>query len=240
MYIHARAALLLCALLLYVPVATLAQGPVIVELFTSQGCSSCPPADKLINSLTNQKDIIPLAFHVDYWNYLGWKDPFSQPQFSERQRAYAAHTGSGSVYTPQLIVNGQKEMVGSSAGKATSAIDEAIHSNNTATIELHIQNINDGKVSLSYSLPALSGKTMLHIALVQKYTTTQILRGENQGKQLINNNVVTSFSTLIAPQKQGSVEVNIPAQISHDNLFVVLYAQNNADYHIVAAGKVSL
>ena len=240
MYIHARAALLLCALLLSSPFAALAQGPVIVELFTSQGCSSCPPADKLINNLTSQKGIIPLAFHVDYWNYLGWKDPFSQPQFSERQRAYAAHTGSGSIYTPQLIVNGQKEMVGSSSEKIASAIDDALRRNNTESIELRIQNVTDGKVTVSYSLPVLSGKLVLHIALVQKHTATQILRGENQGKQLVNNNVVTSFSTLIAPQKQGSVEVNIPAQIAHNNLFVVLYAQNNADYHIVAAGTVTL
>src|SRR5438046_1978213 len=86
---------------------------VVLELFTSQGCSSCPPADRLLGSYTNQENVIPLSFHVDYWNHLGWKDPFSNAAFSQRQETYANAFASSGVYTPQVIINGQKEMVGS-------------------------------------------------------------------------------------------------------------------------------
>jgi hypothetical protein len=108
-----------------------AQNPVVVELFTSQGCSSCPAADKNLADLIEKAEakgqlIIGLSFHVDYWNYIGWKDPYSKSDFTERQRKYASHLNSESVYTPQMIVNGEKEFVGSDKSSATTQITKAL------------------------------------------------------------------------------------------------------------------
>ena len=110
------AALLWSAVLLTASPATADPRPTVVELFTSQGCSSCPPADALLGELARRGDVIALGFHISYWDSLGWKDPFSTPQSTERQRAYARLFG-GQIYTPQLVVDGTSEMVGSAAPK---------------------------------------------------------------------------------------------------------------------------
>src|SRR6201996_4439060 len=104
------------------------EAPVVVELFTSQGCSSCPPADAFLTDLARQRrDILPLAFHVTYWDYLGWKDPYSLDAATARQRDYARHLGEDGVYTPQMVVDGAKGFVGSSRAEGLSAIASAAH-----------------------------------------------------------------------------------------------------------------
>ncbi|MEO1083852.1 MAG: DUF1223 domain-containing protein [Acidobacteriota bacterium] len=113
------------------------RGPVVVELFTSQGCSSCPPADRLFSRL--EGDVIPLAFHVDYWNHLGWRDPFSDPRWSERQRRYGGTFERGYVYTPQLVVNGRAEAIGSDRRKVRTMLDEAAAQGPRATLELAVE-----------------------------------------------------------------------------------------------------
>ncbi len=102
--------------------------PIVVELYTSQGCSSCPPADKLLHVLRSDKkrNILPLSFHVDYWNSLGWKDEFSKPEFSERQRKYARHNGSPTIYTPQMVINGEYFVVGSRKSEVYGIIDRIL------------------------------------------------------------------------------------------------------------------
>src|ERR1700761_9171229 len=104
------------------------EAPIVVELFTSQGCSSCPPADAFLTELARQsRGILPLAFHVTYWDYLGWKDPFSLDVATARQRDYARHLGEDGVYTPQMVVDGAKGFVGSSRAEGLSAIASAAH-----------------------------------------------------------------------------------------------------------------
>src|SRR5437899_2881738 len=107
-----------------------AQNPVVVELFTSQGCSSCPAADKNLAEIiekaeANGQQVIGLSFHVDYWNYIGWKDPYSKAEFTERQRKYALRMNSENIYTPQMIVNGESEFVGSDKNTSTKEIGKA-------------------------------------------------------------------------------------------------------------------
>ena len=97
----------------------------VVELFTSQGCSSCPPADALLTSLADQEDVVALAYHVDYWDYVGWKDTFGEADFSDRQRAYAQSWGSSRIYTPQMVINGVKGVVGSRRGEVHGELDRA-------------------------------------------------------------------------------------------------------------------
>ncbi|MGH9465120.1 MAG: DUF1223 domain-containing protein, partial [Thermoanaerobaculia bacterium] len=107
----------------------MSSGPVLLELFTSQGCSSCPPADRLLSRLAaargSEPVVVPLAFHVDYWNHIGWEDPFSQGRWSARQRAYALAFGRDGVYTPQLVVDGTEELVGSDERAVRRAIERA-------------------------------------------------------------------------------------------------------------------
>lgn len=119
--------LALCLIMAMAPVATAADGgePIVVELFTSQGCSSCPPADALLAELAQRPDVIALGYHVDYWDHLGWKDPLSSPQATARQRDYARHFGRNQVYTPQLVVDGSEEAVGSDRAAVTAAIRRA-------------------------------------------------------------------------------------------------------------------
>src|SRR5215217_5623425 len=97
----------------------------VVELFTSQGCSSCPPADALLTALADREDVVALAYHVDYWDYVGWKDTFAQEAYSDRQRAYAKSWGSSRIYTPQIVVNGAKAVVGSRRNEVQDAVDQA-------------------------------------------------------------------------------------------------------------------
>src|SRR5438105_352574 len=110
------------------PKATGPEGPLVLELFTSQGCSSCPPADKLLTHLATSavdRPVAPLSFHVDYWNDLGWADPYSLPAWTERQRQYARALGDSSVYTPELVVGGAAGFVGSNSGAILRAINDA-------------------------------------------------------------------------------------------------------------------
>jgi len=100
------------------------QRPVVVELYTSQGCSSCPPADEILSSLNGRDDVIAIALHVDYWDYIGWKDEFSSPAYAERQRAYASQAGRRSIYTPEMVVNGQTDIVGAKPMALADAINE--------------------------------------------------------------------------------------------------------------------
>src|SRR6185295_6297026 len=107
------------------PAAGSSSAPIVVELFTSQGCSSCPPADRLLSTLRSDPRVVPLAFHVDYWNYIGWTDPFSSARWSQRQQAYARAFASNRIYTPQLVVNGTSECVGSNEGEGRQRIAKA-------------------------------------------------------------------------------------------------------------------
>jgi len=120
------------------------ENPVIVELFTSQGCSSCPPADRILRRLISKglvskdRPVIPLSFHVDYWNYIGWTDPFSSARYSQRQQRYAAALRTGRSYTPQLVVDGQRHCVGSHAKEAQSLIAEARQRPRRGTVEIRV------------------------------------------------------------------------------------------------------
>src|SRR5690606_9121092 len=109
---------------------------VVVELFTSQGCSSCPPADALLSELAAQPGVIALALHVDYWDYLGWKDSFASPAFSARQKAYAKSFGRRSIFTPQMVVQGRQALVGHDAPSVLSAIAEGLTEQATVNLAL--------------------------------------------------------------------------------------------------------
>ncbi len=175
-----RAAILGLALASVLATSVHAQeAPIVVELFTSQGCSSCPPADAFLTELARQRrDILPLAFHVTYWDYLGWKDPFSLDVATARQRDYARHLGEDGVYTPQMVVDGVKEFVGSSRAEALSAIAGAAHK------PVPVSVARDAG-TLLVIVGAGVGKAQILLVGFDSTHETPVGRGENGGRKLL-------------------------------------------------------
>jgi hypothetical protein len=172
------------------PVAAFAaERPVVVELFTSQGCSSCPPANAYLNELSrDRRDILPLAFHVTYWDRLGWKDPFSLEVATQRQDRYGHRFGDGS-YTPEMVVDGAAGMVGSDRGDVTSAIEKARRTSHTAAA---VTVTRKGE-QVSIEVGSGSGNAKVLLIGFDHEHSTAIGRGENSGRTLTEANVVRSF-----------------------------------------------
>ena len=222
------------------PTSDSAKGFAVVELFTSQGCSSCPPADELLGKAiaTAQqqgKNLIALSFHVDYWNRLGWTDPFSKHEFSQRQYGYSAKMKGDGVYTPQAIVNGEQETVGGNQGKVEGFINTALAEKITASVNISIIEMkgNNLKIDYQYSGPAI----ILNIAVVEKQVNTPIKAGENNGRTLTNYNVVKSWKMISAENGNHSVEIETPAGYKAGDYAVILYAQEK-DYGKVLAADI--
>ncbi|MEO7523148.1 MAG: DUF1223 domain-containing protein [Ferruginibacter sp.] len=219
-----------------------ADGFVVMELFTSQGCSSCPPADKLLGKYASQNDdrMITLAFHVDYWNRLGWTDSFSSPKFSSRQRDYANSIENASVYTPQLIINGTKEFVGSDASKIGDEVALALKNKPGVLISTGTTQKNGNSISIDYELDKITEHTTLQAALIQKQVFTGILKGENRGLKLNNYSVVRDFVSTAINSKKSKVELQFPVGYNEKDFAIVLYAQDNASGKIIGATKKNL
>ncbi len=164
--------------------------PVVVELFTSQGCSSCPPADALLTELTRRPDVLPLAFHVTYWNNLGWKDPYSLDIATARQRAYQRQLDADNIYTPQMIVDGRTDVVGSDRRNVERAISAAKAS---MTVPLTLTNDATG---LHIDIGAGQGQAALLLIGYDSAHQTAIGRGENAGRKLTESNIVRSLAVL--------------------------------------------
>lgn len=174
------------------------RSPVLVELFTSEGCSSCPPADRLIAELyelqpIRSAQVIVLSEHVDYWNQIGWTDPYSSHLFSDRQQRYATMLRVADVYTPQAVVDGHAETVGSNARKLESAIEEAAHERKVPlTLETARK---DGDVTVRVAFKPLLGQApAILLAVVEREVVSQVAKGENRGRMLSHVGVVRSLS----------------------------------------------
>ena len=172
--------------------ASAGERPVVVELFTSEGCSSCPPADAYLTVLARERgDVLPLAFHVTYWNQLGWRDPFSLQAATDRQSRYGARFGDGS-YTPEMVVDGQKNLVGSDRGEAGSAIAAAERDGRTAA-PLTVTRVG-GTVSIRVGEGSGNGRIVL-VGFDPEHHTA-VGRGENGGRTLTESNIVRSIRTV--------------------------------------------
>jgi hypothetical protein len=176
------------AAIMLAPMAQAETRPVVVELFTSQGCSSCPPADAVLTELAARPDVIALGFHVDYWDRLGWKDPLSAPGSTERQNDYAARFGRREIYTPQLVVDGKRQLVGSHRAEVLLAVDQA---KPEAAVQVTIA--ADGK---SVAIGGGAGAGKVTLARFVKSRSTEIRRGENAGTQARDVNGVDQILTL--------------------------------------------
>ncbi len=182
----------LCAGLGLLPVAGSADGtrPVVIELYTSQGCSACPPADALLNDLATRDDVIALALHVDYWDYIGWKDTFAVPAFAARQKAYARAAGKRMVFTPQMVVNGTERIVGVDAvGLAELLKADA----GRPAIDLHITRSGDSLAVLAAGGAPVPAGSVVQVVQYIPQATVEVARGENAGRTITYSNIVASW-----------------------------------------------
>ncbi len=229
------------------------RSPVIVELFTSEGCSSCPPADKVLAELESAQqvagaEIIPMSEHVDYWNYIGWSDPFSSEMFSARQQAYAPVFRNDGVYTPQMVVDGQAEFVGNNMTKAQTAIARAAKLPKGEVSIQHTQDAQTIKLKIGVAkLPAVNAGDFAEVLLAVTETnlSSQVARGENSGRRLPHTAVVRELRSLGRMDNANKVfETTTTAIMKRDwkpnDVRFVVFVQEHANKRILAAGSASL
>lgn len=208
----------------------------LIELFTSQGCSSCPPADALLERYAERDDLVALTFHVDYWDYLGWKDTNARPEFSERQRAYAQRRGDGMVYTPQVVVNGIAHAVGSKREAIDAALEQTVAG---IAAQRQILSIEiDGKRLKLTRAPGEAGGTLgevrVWLALASRRTLVDIGRGENSGRTVTYNHVVRDLVEL-GTWAAGSDSLEVETARMGDGVDGCIAFVQDADGAILAA-----
>lgn len=218
-------------------------GFAVVELFTSQGCSSCPPADENLTRILQEskkdgKKVFTLAFHVDYWNRLGWKDPFSKSEYSMRQSMYVNMLNLRGSYTPQMVVNGETEFVGSDKSQADEAINNCLKRENNVRLSLGSPSTIDGKTgSIPYRIEGdFSGKKLC-IALIESGKITKVKNGENGGRTLKNDGVVVWFDQ-VSPENSGNIRLPEHMVEGKKNAELVVFLQDQTTGKIVAANNI--
>ncbi|GMN08338.1 DUF1223 domain-containing protein [Croceitalea sp. MTPC5] len=202
---------------------------VVLELFTSQGCSSCPPADVLLDKAKKDfpEKVFALSYHVDYWNYIGWEDPFSKSTFSKKQRAYNQKFKSRSNYTPQLVVNGKEHFVGSNGYKLDTKIQE--YGKQKVINDIQLSNIkeNGRSITFDYTVKGTLNDKQLRAVLVLDERTTAVKRGENRSRVLKNANVVIAEKYIPLNTARGTSSLTIPSLASaSDDLTLILVIEN--------------
>lgn len=216
-----------------VPAMAQSQDAVVVELYTSQGCSSCPPADALLAKLTQQPGVIPLALHVDYWDYIGWKDVFAHPGFTDRQRAYAKAEGDKMIYTPQMIIGGVDRVVGHEPAAVAKAIKR--QAAKAQPVRLVVDRNGDVLSIRLQADPPLTEGTFVQLVRYMPVSKVEIKAGENAGHELDYHNIVTSW------QKIGDWAGQAPAEMvasapGKDRIVVIV--QQSGPGEILAAALV--
>ena len=216
------------------------KGFAVVELFTSEGCSSCPPADELIDRIqkeNNNGQIYIMAFHVDYWDRLGWKDRFSDPEFSNRQRQYANWLNLQTVYTPQIVVNGVKEYVGSDRGAVLGAISAGLDQEPVATLTLNSR-IEGRKLTIEYEGAGEVKRSELVLALIQRSAQSSVKAGENAGKNLSHVQIVRrTLHVPIGINGKKSITMDLPGDFDQKGWELIGFVQHKTDGHIIAAQR---
>lgn len=215
------------------------KGIAVLELYTSEGCSSCPPADDILRGVVHQENVFALAFHVTYWNRLGWKDSFSQKTFDERQYAYSSRFQKEGVYTPQLIVNGTQEFVGSRKSQADNAIKKALVTPAVAQIEL-TKTLKDNNLAINYKLSGDFVNAVLNFAVVESNFSTQVKRGENEGRTLKHDNVVRDFQTVEVKNTEGVYEAKLLKNWQLPNCTLIAFLQNKKTGQVLGGSKIEL
>lgn len=219
--------------------------PVLVELFTSEGCASCPPADRVLSILEKEQpspdaEIITLALHVDYWNGLGWSDEFSSPMYSQRQEIYGDKFKIASVYTPQMVVDGSRHFVGNNLGEAQKLINEAARAQK-ATVGLSFA---DDKLKINISGIPRHENAAVFLAVAEDNLSTEVKKGENGGRTLRHTSVVRVLKPLgRLPAQDNGFETESALEIQpnwkREDLKIVVFVQENQSRKILGVNKIS-
>ncbi|MBT9244883.1 DUF1223 domain-containing protein [Gemmobacter fulvus] len=217
----------------FAAMAAAQQGPVVVELYTSQGCSSCPPADEFFATLADDPSLIPLALHVDYWDYIGWEDRFASPSYTARQKAYARAAGSRTIYTPQMIVDGGARVEGNDPEAVAAAITAARQS--LEPVQLQVQREGDTLHIRAESAEGIGMPLRVQLVRYRKEATVEITHGENAGRSVTYRNIVTSWEKL--GEWAGHPPLDIDAAMAGQEPAVVIL-QREGPAEIVAAARV--
>ncbi|WP_435530906.1 DUF1223 domain-containing protein [Pseudotabrizicola alkalilacus] len=207
--------------------------PVVVELYTSQGCSSCPPADEFMVELVKRPDVIALSLHVDYWDYIGWSDTFASPQYTQRQKAYAKAVGSRMIYTPQMIVGGLDRVQGNDPAQ----VDEAVrrHQAQISPVTLTVTRDGDRIVIRAEADPPLTKRARIQVIRYLPEATVAIGRGENEGREVTYSNIVTDWQAVADWQGLAPLEMTAEAA-GPDPVVVIVQTEGPAD--VLAAAQV--
>ena len=216
---------------------------VIVELFTSEGCSSCPAADRLLSEIVDVSygdvDVIGLSFHVHYWDYIGWKDPYADPRFSSRQKTYANKLRSYQVYTPQMVVNGRYEFVGSDRSEWTSLLGSLRNEKPTYDFEVSKPVVEDDQIRFLVSSEE-NRPLLINVAVVERGLSQQVTRGENRGRKLSHDNVVRAYQIEAFQGGEKEWTMAIPADLDPEKSSLIVYFQEKRNYQIVGASHTKL
>jgi hypothetical protein len=225
------------------------QAPTVLELYTSQGCSSCPAADAVLGEMVKSGKVIGLTFSVDYWDYLGWRDTLGNPQHAERQRGYAKAAGGGQVYTPQLVVNGMKQVVGSNRAAIKAAIEKSATQIEPRQIAVEMREedgallIEEKEKSEASALVKTAGQkaATIWLALVRRHVTVRVETGENRGRLLHYVNAVRAF-TPIGIWNGSSITLRLPkkALMRGDADAAVALVQTEGQGPILGAAELKL
>jgi len=245
----------LCALLFLVvppfPAADTAEPtrtPVVVELFTSEGCSSCPPADALLTKLNDLQPIrgvhvIALEEHVDYWDRSGWRDPFSSPEFTGRQKSYVQQLRLEAAYTPQMVIDGRAELVGNNSGAVLSELAKAARS---AKIPVHLtlREKSADHVSLAVQVGATKSSGDVLVAITESKLASDVARGENAGHNLKHSAVVRKLIPIgtlkVGEGFSGETEVQLAPEWKPENLSAVVFIQERGGGRTLGATEIAL
>jgi hypothetical protein len=221
---------------------------VVVELFTSEGCSSCPPADELLGHLrqdlsAKNVQVIPLGFHVDYWNSLGWKDRFSSAEFTQRQEQYTQSLKVDGPYTPEMVVDGEVEFVGNDAGRAQSTIRQQASQLETAQVKISPAGADQLAIQIKGPTGPSNGNVLVMLAITEDNLSTQVGSGENGGRTLHHAAVVRELRQ-VGTLKNGSLESTVPLKLAKDwkrnDLRAVVFVQQGPSGKIEGAASVAL
>lgn len=217
-------------------------GFAVCELFTSEGCSSCPPAEALLKKLEQEyagTNVYLLEFHVDYWDKLGWKDKYSSPAFSKRQYAYNTAL-KVQAYTPQMVINGKQEMIGSEADKVHTAINQVTKKYKKSTNIEYTLTTKNGQAELTYTASTFDKKDVINAALVQKEDINEIKAGENKGRTIQHIAIVRQFVTAPISNPSGKLSIEIPAELKNKALKLIVYTQNSKNLNITSATALNV
>jgi hypothetical protein len=210
-------------------------GVAVVELFTSEGCSSCPPADDVLNALaadarTRHTRVFALAMHVDYWDSLGWPDPFASPAMTSRQQDYARSFGVRGLYTPQMVVGGTEEFTGSDDSRAHDAVSRALARTGGATLGARVRRNADGSLTVAYEAKGAPSGSRVDAALVEDGLAVHVRAGENSGRTLRHDGVVRALVSEALPESgRGETSVRPPAGVVEANASVVVWVESRLD-----------